>query len=198
MKLFGKDTLLAKDDKIPGKFRKVDATDVFLHMVDALVKDGTWILRRDISRKSVQAYAYTKARLGLPRFLLKGSPMAGLPWMFFQVKSKCWSVLGALLCSKPGHSHWRRIVDNSTTPWRRAWNTMGRAIKGVLVFGVRTHEVHSLQQAPQQLFDALGALLPPEPVCRRCGCHMNDTIGIAAADIDQAFEACDAATLMDD
>ena len=55
MKLFAKDTLLAKDDKTPGKFCKVDATDAFVHMVDALVKDEMWILRRDITRKSVQA-----------------------------------------------------------------------------------------------------------------------------------------------
>ena len=51
-------------------------------------------------------------------------------------------------------------------------------------------------RALHELQEELSA--PPSPACVRCGCPLHGQLQIVLADIDQAFEACEAKGILDD
>ena len=89
-------------------------------------------------------------------------------------------------------------MDNSTAPYRHGWRVLARAIRAIIMHGVESHELHSLRDAAYEFHDMVGGLDTPTPTCQRCGTCMGQSYGIALADIDQAFEACDSQQILQD
>ena len=137
--------LLIGDDKDHGKAWKGEESDVVLQLLSQVVADPTWQRRADLSPQDVLVYMVGRAMWGLPVWLTS-SPLAmgdaAYPYVFPQVKSKCYADSGEKVCSKPGHSCWRRTINASRTPYKKAWKLCARGMRWLLrSTTVADHEV---------------------------------------------------------
>jgi len=104
--------------------------------------------------------------------------------MFFRFGHPC--------VSKPLHSCFRRVVNSSGLPFNKSWRVISRALRGVLLSLSVTCEVLDMSIFRKDVDAALGRVLPNSSnICIRCSSPVQ-SLTVLTADIDQAFEACNA------
>ena len=129
-------TFRVGDDRDPAKVWIMNRTDLNWTLLKGVLEDPLWSIRGSLTYKQVEIWGYARAQLGLPSFLRRrpGRPGRKLfpPVLFPLVKSKGYSDSGELTCQKEGHSHWRRILDMSGTPYASGWKVAARGIRSVV------------------------------------------------------------------
>ena len=179
------------DDKLNNKVWTCDVDQLFLSVLAAVSGDKSWSVHPELDSTAVLSLAFARSKLGLPWFLRAGARQrgqCGSPTLFPFFTSKCFSNCGSKVCTKPGHSCMRRVLDSSTTPFASGWRVMGRGVRTV-VQALGGHEVFSPGDAGPRLQKLLDTVNPSSCTCQRCSRSI-DGISLVGVDIDQAFEAC--------
>ena len=167
-------------------------------MASGMLSDpGTWCPRSDLHPDQVTSYMWARSKLGLPDWLRRSNATACRPPSVFPlVKSKCYRDDGTRLCTKKAHSCWRRVIDCSGLPFARGWKAVARAARAVVKASKLTRELFNISHLRPELQACLLQLdAPPLCHCARCGAALPG-ITIVTADVDQAFEACSAASVL--
>ena len=195
--------ILFADDRLADRIWAVAPEEAGVYMVSSALQDSTWSWCPNFSIDDVEMWQYTQARLGLPSCchpLQPGRvPGRSIKHIFCLIKSKCFSAAGQWTCGKRAHSCWRRVQDASSCVGARGWQLMSKAVRHVVVTSKATQEVHCMKDVARALHELQEELsAPPSPACVRCGCPLHGQLQIVLADIDQAFEACEAKGILDD
>ena len=190
------------DDRDPSKVWFMNKADLNWGLLKGVLEDPLWTIRGDLTYKMVEIWGYARAQLGLPGFLRRraGRPGRKLfpPLLFPLVKSKCYSDEGERTCTKEGHSHWRRILDMSGTPYAAGWKTTARGIRAVVQESGVSREIFDINYARKHLQQAFFCLERSEnpSVCMCCQGAMEPGLHVVTVDIDQAFESCKASSIV--
>ena len=190
--------VLAADDRDHGKAWQVKESELCMALLASILEDPHWRLRPELQPGQVLVWLVGQALAVFPQWLLgqKGNKLRE-PHVFALVKSKCYQDNGAKCCTKPGHSCLRRVFDMSAGPYRRAWLTAGRGARGVVKACAEPIELFSLHDLLPHVKRAVNSLTaPPTSSCSRCSSSITG-LQLVAADIDQAYEACEAASVME-
>eukprot|EP00959_Pyramimonas_sp_CCMP1952_P217171 4542013-Pyramimonas_sp.AAC.1 len=126
-----------------------------LSAFEAVVQDPQWAMRRDLTVANVDQWGYAKAFLALPGFLRRpagrpGRPL-GPPRLCPLIKSNCHADDGHLTCTKPGHSHWKRILDMSGTPFAAGWKVAARGARSAVEVAGESRELFDMSCARQHM-----------------------------------------------
>lgn len=81
----------------------------------------------------------------------------------------------------------RRVCDFSSTPWRRGWRVISRAVQGLQQLGAFGWAVWSPSEVASALREAVEGLAPGQTCCRWCGGEAPRRC-VATFDASQAFE----------
>ena len=198
---------LMQDDRQPGRAWMIPGRELICHLFHELINDTQWEFCPQFSVHDLFQWQAAKAKLGLPSFLQRWPRLPGreigVPTIFAFVKSKCWQT-GVRTCQKAGHSCWRRVLDMATVIHVRGWKVMARATRGVVASLPASHEVPDMAAVRDELRHLCCEVGPPLPhqwradgslQCLTCAKGISNHFHCLAVDIDQAFEACDAAGL---
>ena len=193
------DGIFFGDDKSATKLWSVKANELHCYMLSTLLSTPGWSITR-MSLQAALAYEVGRAKACLPPFLTR-RPVTGNaapPSMFPLCKSKCFTDDGDKKCVVQGHSCMRRVIDCSRAPFRFAWRMISRGARGVIASVCVTHELFDLDMLRPMLDARLKALSHSDAgcCCARAGCaSVLISPSVVVADVDQAFEACSAASV---
>ena len=104
------------DDKQAGKVWGIDELELQILVLSDVLKDPHWHLLENFNPGWPMSLMVAKGILGLPEWLRvkkKGLDLSTPPILFPLIKSKCWSDDGVHVCTKPGHSCLRKVIDIS-------------------------------------------------------------------------------------
>ena len=191
--------LLVGDDRCSTRMWLVEASEAFLYILSALLKDTEVWQKSDFSLEQVQKVLQARVIWGLPEFLRRRvKKVDPTPSIFPLVKSKCWGAGGEHQCSSgPLHSCWRRVIDTSRTPCQAGWRVIARAVRMVVTTCKVSAEVFNLDGVRQELEKEVKQLnCQATGACLRCGAGLSVPLSVVVTDIDQAFEACSASRVM--
>ena len=183
---------LALDDKLASKVWSCDGLEFFANMLVTLRSDPMWRLHPAIDVNQLRSLAYARSALGLPHFLRSGigsNRVVRTPVLFGMVKSKCFSDAGEKVCTKPGHSCIRRVMDTSGGLHSASWKLVGRGIRGA-VMALEGYEIFEPSSAIPVIKARLAVLACGNGFCKVCGKRLAQQLNVFSCDVDQAFEAC--------
>ena len=184
MQPFGRGMILALDDRSGTKVWQVNPQVAYLKLLDDVLADPAWRLRQDFDDALLETWLRTRNGIGLPSFLRRGRGVLRLPRLMFTIKSKCFLDSGVRVCTKVGHSCWRRIIDHSGTPHAPGWRAISRGVRGVLQACGLTWEVWSLAEIRPRLDAMLAQLGPPTERCLRCNVELQGRLSVPVHGID--------------
>ena len=188
---------VTRDDKVPNKVWTSNAGEMVAATLQGIVTDPAWKVHPWLSVHHLSVMGYVRGSLGVPWFLRSHRRHVSTrpPCLFAFVKSKCFSDTGEKVCQKDGHSCMRRVVDDSAIPYRGAWRVLGRGIRGVLE-ALQGREIFNPSVVAPVLEKSLLGLSCTSSVCLACGRAMVAPLTVVVADVDQAFECCDAVNVL--
>ena len=108
------------DDKRSDRCWACEPSQALDFLLTLVLADPAWSLQSNLGDSDLWAWQLGRTMLGLPKFLrlrlddVKLSSDPVVPHVFGLVKSKCFLPDGTKVCTKLGHSCWRRVVGALT------------------------------------------------------------------------------------
>ena len=115
-----------------------------------------------------------------------------LPYAYCTIKSKCFHAAGDVshICTKRGHSCFRRIISWRAHPASHMYKNAGRAILGIISELAVGFETANLFSAVKDFRSAVNKLMCCSDLCVRCR-EPKPTLSICVCDAAQMYEELD-------